>query len=613
MRQISSSFLRASLIVAGLASLPVAAATLSVGPGKTYATPCQAFAASKAGDVVEIQGGTTYRGDVCGIYTSNLTVRGVNGRPVIDAAGKNAMGKGTWVVIGNDVVIENVEMSGAKVPDENGAALRLEGTNFTLRSSYLHDNENGILANAVSASNILVEKSEFARNGFGTGYTHNLYIGAVASLTFRYNYSHDANVGHNLKSRARVNTISYNRFSSLPEGQAGSGKPSYEINLPNAGTSYIIGNVIQQPSSNSNPSLVAYGEEGANNPGHDLYIVNNTFLNDDASRGTFVFVGGGVTKPVLLQNNIFAGVGTLTNQATAVEKTNYRAAAPAFVNRAAYDLRPSGTLMINAGTAPGSSAAGVALAPTFQYKHVAGNETRTVQGALDIGAYEASSTTTVTPTPTPTPTPVPSSPPTSSTWTTCATEGGTCTFSGTAEVRYGTATNYVSKTATGSIACSNAIFGDPVPGVVKSCTVSVATTAPVDSGWTSCAKEGATCTFGGTRQVRYGSPTQYVTKTFTGSTVCSNAVFGDPAPGVVKSCSYANASTDTTVTTAVTWTACSQENGSCAVPGTREVRYGANNTFVTKIVTNTVACSNAVFGDPTPNVAKSCSYSSVVR
>jgi hypothetical protein len=366
---------------------------LSVGPGKTYATPCKAFAVAKTGDVVEIAGGTTYRGDVCGIYASNLTVRGVNGRPKIDAAGRNAMGKGTWVVVGNNVVIDNVEMFGAKVPDQNGAALRLEGTNFTLRRSFLHDNENGILTGANTASNILIEFSEFGHNGYGTGYTHNLYIGTVASLTFRYNYSHDARVGHNLKSRARVNTIAYNRFSSTPPGQVGttaSGQPSYEINLPNAGTSYVIGNVIQQPAAHQNPTLLAYGEEGASNSGHDLYVVNNTFLNDDSSRGTFVMVGAGVTKPVLLQNNIFGGTGALTNQASAVQKTNYRSIAPGFVNRAAYDLRPTANpLVINAGSAVGNSATGVSLKPVWVYQHPANGKSRLVGGAIDIGAYEA--------------------------------------------------------------------------------------------------------------------------------------------------------------------------------------------------------------------------------
>lgn len=374
-------------------ALPASAATLSVGPGKTYATPCKAFAVAKTGDVVEITGNTTYSGDVCGIYASNLTIRGVNGRPKIDAAGRNAMGKGTWVVVGNNVVVENVEMYGAKVPDKNGAALRLEGTNFTLRSAFLHDNENGILTGVNLNSNILVEYSEFGHNGYGTGYTHNLYIGNVGSLTFRYNYSHDAHVGHNLKSRARVNTIAYNRFSSLNAGQTGStaaGKPSYEIDLPNAGTSYVIGNVIQQPASNNNPTLLAYGEEGASNPGHDLYVVNNTFLNDNSSSGTFVMVGAQVSKKVLLQNNIFGGTGTLTTQAGAVEKTNYRALAPGFVNRAAWDLRPTANgLVANAGSTPGTSATGVSLKPGAAYRHVASGSTRGIVKTIDIGAYES--------------------------------------------------------------------------------------------------------------------------------------------------------------------------------------------------------------------------------
>lgn len=392
-----TAFFAATALGLGLLA-PAGAATLNVGPGQTYATPCRAFAAAAAGDLVQIYA-ATYVGDVCGIYQHNLVIRGVNGRPKIDAGGLNAMGKATWVVVGNNVTIDNVEMFGSKVKDLNGAALRLEGTHFTLRRSFLHDNQNGILSGANLNSDILIENTEFGHNGYGTGQTHNLYIGNVRSLIFRYNFSHDAHVGHNLKSRALTNKILYNRFSSLAPGQVGStaaGQPSYEIDLPNAGTSYIIGNVIQQPAANQNGSLVAYGEEGASNPGHNLYVVNNTFLNDDTRRGTFVMVGSGVTKPVLLQNNIFSGVGTLSNQVGALEKTNYRSIAPGFVNRATYDLRPTANaLVIDAGSAPGVSLAGVALSPVASYKQTASLTYRPISGALDIGAYE--STTALAP------------------------------------------------------------------------------------------------------------------------------------------------------------------------------------------------------------------------
>ena len=405
-----SKTMLALLVAAAVA--PATAAIHSVVPGTALATPCAAITRAVAGDIIEIAGAHTYSGDVCTVAASNLTIRGVNGRPRIDAAGKNAAGKATWVIAGNNVVIENVEMLGAKVPDANGAALRLEGTHFTLRNSFIHDNENGILSGVNTASDIVIEGSEFGHNGFGTGYTHNVYIGNARSLTFRNNYSHDARVGHNLKSRAQTNTIVYNRFSSTAPGAAGttaSGQPSYEIDLPNAGTAYIIGNVIQQPAANQNPNMVAYGMEGASNPGQNLYVVNNTFLNDYSSGGTFVLIGGAVTTPALLQNNVFAGIGVLTNQASALDRTNYRSAAPAFVDRANYNLLPAaGAPFIGTGSAPGATASGVSLSPTFQYKHVATKVARPADAAIDIGAYEAAS---AAPPPPPPPAPPPPPPP----------------------------------------------------------------------------------------------------------------------------------------------------------------------------------------------------------
>jgi hypothetical protein len=126
--------------------------------------------------------------------------------------------------------------------------------------------------------------------------------------------------------------------------------------------------------------------------------------------------------------------------------------------------------------------------------------------------------------------------------------------------------------------------------------------------WTACAAEGGTCAFSGTREVRYGAGSSFVSKTVTGSVACTNAVFGDPAPNVVKSCSYSS-----TVVTPETWTACANEGGTCTFSGTREVRYGAGSSFVSRVFAGTAVCSNATFGDPAPNVVKACSYSSITR
>src|SRR5262245_30696656 len=104
------------------------AATLQVGPGKPYAKPCDAKNDAKDGDVVEIDAAGDYHGDYCQWTQTDLTLRGVNGRPKIDATGVTiSNGKGIWVFSGANVTVENVELSGAAVPDANGAGIRHQG------------------------------------------------------------------------------------------------------------------------------------------------------------------------------------------------------------------------------------------------------------------------------------------------------------------------------------------------------------------------------------------------------------------------------------------------------------------------------------------------------
>ncbi|MCX6621325.1 MAG: Ig-like domain-containing protein, partial [Acidobacteria bacterium] len=154
---------------------------LTAGPNGQYAKPCDAIRKAAAWDTVEIDaaGNGTYDGDVCQFKIDNLTIRGVNGRARVDAAGKASQSKGTWVVSGANNIIENMEMSGASVADQNGAAVRSEGINLTLRNVYFHHNEDGLLTGSGAGSTILIEYSEFAYNGFGDGQSHNMYIGAV--------------------------------------------------------------------------------------------------------------------------------------------------------------------------------------------------------------------------------------------------------------------------------------------------------------------------------------------------------------------------------------------------------------------------------------------------
>ena len=54
-------------------------------------------------------------------------------------------------------------------------------------------------------------------------------------------------------------------------------------------------------------------------------------------------------------------------------------------------------------------------------------------------------------------------------WVRCASEGEQCRFSGLKMVRYGASDQFRFGSFTDSVACSNATFGNPMPGTPKTC------------------------------------------------------------------------------------------------------------------------------------------------
>jgi MYXO-CTERM domain-containing protein len=152
----------------------------------------------------------------------------------------------------------------------------------------------------------------------------------------------------------------------------------------------VIGNVIEQSATTDNSGIVAYGEEPDGlNPDTHLFFVNNTVLND-RSAGTFLNIGSTV-DPIVVTNDIFAGVGTVSTQASAVITSSWDASMgdPGFVDPGTFNVAlGEGSPCIDAGTDPGSDGE-YSLSPDEQYLHPTNSESRGIGGdAIDIGAFE---------------------------------------------------------------------------------------------------------------------------------------------------------------------------------------------------------------------------------
>ena len=122
------------------------------------------------------------------------------------------------------------------------------------------------------------------------------------------------------------------------------------------------------------------------------------------------------------------------------------------------------------------------------------------------------------------------------TWTSCANEYGRCVFDGTRGVRYGAGSSFVYGSFSGSVECSNATFGDPLPNTVKHCELSDTELPPSPGIWARCAGENEQCAFSNTRTVAYGAKGTYTQRTATGGLACNNTALKDPIFGVLKSC-----------------------------------------------------------------------------
>jgi hypothetical protein len=294
----------------GACALCARAETVLVGPSAGSGRLAEAIANAKDGDVIEVLPGD-YKGEVAIVPARKLTIRGVGKRPVIHAAGKVADGKGIWVVRGGEVTVENLEFRGARAPDADGSALRLVDGRLRVSNCAFFDNEHAIMTANAAASELTVDNSVFAEVPRVVGGLYHLVsVGRIAKFSVSGSRFHQGFEGHLIRSRARENRITYNLIHDGPGGEA-----SYEIDLPNGGLAWIIGNVIGQSPNTQNPVVVAYGVDGPAWDRNALYLAHNTLLNDRWLPAWFLRVWRDrlpKDTTVLAVNNLSVGPGLFT-------------------------------------------------------------------------------------------------------------------------------------------------------------------------------------------------------------------------------------------------------------------------------------------------------------
>src|SRR5262249_27715650 len=107
---------------------PSPGATLKVGPSETYKAPSAAAAVAPAGDHIEIEPGPYFD---CAVWNAdNLVIEGTG--PGVLITDKTCVGKGLFVIEGDNTTVRNLTLTRSRVPDMNGAGIRLDKGSLTV-------------------------------------------------------------------------------------------------------------------------------------------------------------------------------------------------------------------------------------------------------------------------------------------------------------------------------------------------------------------------------------------------------------------------------------------------------------------------------------------------
>lgn len=222
--------------------------------------------------------------------------------------GTTCEGKAALVLRGRGATIDGLVFRNMRVPDLNGAGIRLERGDLIVTNAMFLDSEQGILTAADPRGSISIDRSTFSGLGRCGDHpcAHSIYIGDYGSLTVTQSRFERGRGGHYVKSRAARADIRDNMFDDSRGRET-----NYMIDLPAGATGRIEGNYFLQGRDKENYSaFIAVAAESRDHPSAGLRIAGNTArIVDGVSRSTWFVADWSGARLALGDNTLGRGIG----------------------------------------------------------------------------------------------------------------------------------------------------------------------------------------------------------------------------------------------------------------------------------------------------------------
>jgi hypothetical protein len=261
-----------AITLSAAASAQNAAPFQNAETGRSYGSMQAAVDAIGEGEGTIIIAPGTFR--QCAIQKAGVIAfrASVPGQTIFDSA--TCEGKAALVLRGDAASIDGIIFQNMRVPDANGAGIRLEKGDLTVTRAIFRNSEQGILTAEDRTGEIRIDQSTFSGLGRcdrGLSCAHSIYIGEYGALTVTNSRFERGNGGHYVKSRAARVSITDNAFDDTRGKET-----NYMIDLPGGAVGSIARNIFVQGASKENYSaFITVAPEGRTQSSAGLSISAN--------------------------------------------------------------------------------------------------------------------------------------------------------------------------------------------------------------------------------------------------------------------------------------------------------------------------------------------------